>query len=432
MSIQAMNHYMEHGCYDSTEVLVLLILANFADEDGTCWPKIDTIAGIARLDPGTVKRVVKRLSDPETCEALGRTPAIRVDRNAGSSKHARNPQAANRKSNRYTLLDYALMKEGALTFPRQPTASIFKPPKNVQLPTENVEGNADTTEVKGNRRALSWGDPAPPQEMPVSASKGDPALPQWGDPAPPQPLEVRGGAGSPDPLIITINKDEPPINIEEEEEDSVIHLWNVLEKIVDRPLTRNERILLEQTCGDEIGQDCALFAIEGLKVAWLKPDFRMRHDVTSYLQKVIANERKNREIQSKQRREKYMPTRPDAFEVEERPAPISAYEAALKNEPVSTQPVALSPHEELWKKTLGELQLQLATGTFTSWLQNTKAVPGEGDTITVAAANLYARDWLENRLKGMIRRTLKIITGNSTIDVEFVLREPNLPNASMA
>ena len=43
--------------------LVLMALADSADDDGFCWPKLDTIASKASSSRSTVKRAIKELSD---------------------------------------------------------------------------------------------------------------------------------------------------------------------------------------------------------------------------------------------------------------------------------------------------------------------------------------------------------------------------------
>ncbi len=83
----------------------------------------------------------------------------------------------------------------------------------------------------------------------------------------------------------------------------------------------------------------------------------------------------------------------------------------------------------LWQKTLGELQLQLASSTYYTWLHNTWVEAYEDGDLIVGTANTYARDWLDNRLKGVVRRTLKSIAGR-TLDVQFIVasqRERGVP-----
>lgn len=75
----------------------------------------------------------------------------------------------------------------------------------------------------------------------------------------------------------------------------------------------------------------------------------------------------------------------------------------------------------VWQKTLGELQLQLASSTYYTWLHDTWLEGYEDGEFIVGTANTYARDWLENRLRNLVRKTLKGIVGR-TVDVKFVVR----------
>lgn len=47
----------------ANEKFVLIMLSNYADEDGKCWPSIETLCLETSLSRPTVKRVLRRLSD---------------------------------------------------------------------------------------------------------------------------------------------------------------------------------------------------------------------------------------------------------------------------------------------------------------------------------------------------------------------------------
>jgi hypothetical protein len=61
MSIKIMSDVWEHSPSEGGRLLVLLALADHANEKGTCWPKIKTLADRARLSERQVKRVLKEL-----------------------------------------------------------------------------------------------------------------------------------------------------------------------------------------------------------------------------------------------------------------------------------------------------------------------------------------------------------------------------------
>ncbi len=81
--------------------------------------------------------------------------------------------------------------------------------------------------------------------------------------------------------------------------------------------------------------------------------------------------------------------------------------------------VRVSP-ESAWKATLGELELQMTKATFNTWLRDARLVSGGADRYVIGVRNGYAKDWLENRLKDTILRTLGAILGQP-VEVGFVV-----------
>jgi chromosomal replication initiator protein len=76
--------------------------------------------------------------------------------------------------------------------------------------------------------------------------------------------------------------------------------------------------------------------------------------------------------------------------------------------------------DQIWYAALGELQLQMTRPTFDTWLKNTKAISYEDGSLIIGVHNAYAKDWLENRLMSIIKRTLVGIVDRA-IEVRFVL-----------
>ena len=74
-----------------------------------------------------------------------------------------------------------------------------------------------------------------------------------------------------------------------------------------------------------------------------------------------------------------------------------------------------------WQKPLGELQLQLNSSTYYTWLHDTWVEGYEDGEFHVGTPNTYARDWLENRLRPLVRKTIKSIVGRN-VDVKFLVR----------
>ena len=78
--------------------------------------------------------------------------------------------------------------------------------------------------------------------------------------------------------------------------------------------------------------------------------------------------------------------------------------------------------KQVWRATLGELQVTLSPANYETWLKDTALVDVEGDRFRVAAPNGFAKDWLENRYKSLIAQTLARVVGYS-VNVEFEVRE---------
>jgi chromosomal replication initiator protein len=82
--------------------------------------------------------------------------------------------------------------------------------------------------------------------------------------------------------------------------------------------------------------------------------------------------------------------------------------------------------ENVWHAALGDLQLQLTKATFDTWVKQTQVVAYEDGTFIIGVQNGYAKDWLENRLRGPIQRTLTSIL-NRSVEVRFVVQPCSTP-----
>jgi chromosomal replication initiator protein len=82
--------------------------------------------------------------------------------------------------------------------------------------------------------------------------------------------------------------------------------------------------------------------------------------------------------------------------------------------------------ENAWKATLGELELQMTKATFNTWLKDTCLVRHKDNLYVIGVRNAYAKDWLENRLRDTILRTLSTIASGPA-EVQFVVWTPESP-----
>lgn len=76
--------------------------------------------------------------------------------------------------------------------------------------------------------------------------------------------------------------------------------------------------------------------------------------------------------------------------------------------------------EQVWQAALGQLQLEMPRQTFETWVRGTALLKQEDGALVVGVPNAYAKDWLENRLHGTVRRTLSSLMGHA-VDVRFVV-----------
>ncbi|MFQ5576576.1 MAG: DnaA N-terminal domain-containing protein, partial [Anaerolineae bacterium] len=85
--------------------------------------------------------------------------------------------------------------------------------------------------------------------------------------------------------------------------------------------------------------------------------------------------------------------------------------------------MAMMTGQQTWQATLEQLQHQMTKATFNTWVKNARLVKCENDTYTIGVKNDYAKDWLENRLKGTIKRTLSNTAGCPVL-IDFIVLPP--------
>ncbi|MGR6432436.1 helix-turn-helix domain-containing protein [Rhizobium sp. PAMB 3174] len=130
MSIKVMNLVFENGPAERNQFMVLLALADWADDKGRAYPGIEAIARKSRCSVRTVQDTLKRIkSDGKTGNGL-----VKIDTNAGPGG-----------TNRYTINLQALATPIDDREADEKGGADFAPPQ-ISHPAENdVEGvqNAD-------------------------------------------------------------------------------------------------------------------------------------------------------------------------------------------------------------------------------------------------------------------------------------------------
>ncbi len=76
--------------------------------------------------------------------------------------------------------------------------------------------------------------------------------------------------------------------------------------------------------------------------------------------------------------------------------------------------------EQVWQAALGQLQMEIPKSTFDTWVRGTTLLTHEDGSYVIGVANAFAKDWLENRMRTMVTRTLSGIVGR-TVEVRFVV-----------
>ena len=71
MSIRTMTAVWDSGRYDAGALLVLLAMADYADEEHVCRPSVGALARKSRLSERQIIRILNRFKDDGTIEAIG-------------------------------------------------------------------------------------------------------------------------------------------------------------------------------------------------------------------------------------------------------------------------------------------------------------------------------------------------------------------------
>ncbi|HLI94512.1 MAG TPA: DnaA N-terminal domain-containing protein, partial [Candidatus Baltobacteraceae bacterium] len=75
---------------------------------------------------------------------------------------------------------------------------------------------------------------------------------------------------------------------------------------------------------------------------------------------------------------------------------------------------------DLWQSALDALERKFSKPIFEMWIKPLRLVSLSGDELRLAVQNNFARDWVENRLKGQIYEVLAEIFGTG-VQLQFTV-----------
>jgi chromosomal replication initiator protein len=81
--------------------------------------------------------------------------------------------------------------------------------------------------------------------------------------------------------------------------------------------------------------------------------------------------------------------------------------------------------EQAWQAALGQMQMEMNKATFDTWVRDARYLAFDEGTFVIGVVNGYARDWLEDRLSGLARKTLTGIWGQA-VEVRFEVGQQDL------
>lgn len=89
--------------------------------------------------------------------------------------------------------------------------------------------------------------------------------------------------------------------------------------------------------------------------------------------------------------------------------------------PIGRETAAEFDPHAIWRMVLSELALQMPSSTYDTWVRDTVVIGYEDGEFIIGMPNAYARDWLENRLRHTIKRTLSSIM-HRAVQIQFRVR----------
>ena len=85
--------------------------------------------------------------------------------------------------------------------------------------------------------------------------------------------------------------------------------------------------------------------------------------------------------------------------------------------------------KEIWKRVLGDLQIQVSKANYATWLSDSQGLSYDNSIFVVSVSNVFVAEWLSRRLYPLVRKTLIAIMGKD-VDVQFQVHNHEQPSAS--
>ena len=83
-------------------------------------------------------------------------------------------------------------------------------------------------------------------------------------------------------------------------------------------------------------------------------------------------------------------------------------------------------NEELWKATLGEIELSLSKANFSTWFKDTSVISNGNGRVTIGVPNGFAKEWLENKFNSYIIKALRNCQSDIR-EISCVIYSQNIP-----
>ena len=155
MSIYALNKVLEHSQHKGNALVLMLVIANYADEGGKAWPRIETLRKKTKLSERQIIRLTKKIEDSGECDVTHR-------RNSGNVYQLRFDVLTDKKETKMSVIDGEKDPESQLITDSKSqiitdSAVSDDPSLTVKEPLINARDSVDG-EVVGEDEIVEWFD----------------------------------------------------------------------------------------------------------------------------------------------------------------------------------------------------------------------------------------------------------------------------------